>query len=90
MTCMAVPMPTGPYLRTWMVSLGKTSPVPKCRLDSSPLSLLGLGLILGEAGGGCWSPSLLGPLPSLYPLSSLVENACRIILRKLIQDINFF
>jgi hypothetical protein len=45
----AVPEPTGPYPRTCMVYSGKTSPLFRCRLDSGPHSLLGLGLVLGEA-----------------------------------------
>lgn len=35
-----------------MVYLGKTSPLSRCRLDSGPHSLLGLGLVLGEAVEG--------------------------------------
>lgn len=64
---MAVPKPTGLYLRTWMVYSGKTSPLSRCRLDSGPQSLLGLGLVLGEAVEGVGSPSLLGLSPSLIP-----------------------
>lgn len=89
MPCMAVPKPTGLYLRTWMVYSGKTSPLSRCRLDSGPQSLLGLGLVLGEAVEGVGvHPCLVSHL--LLSLSSLMENACKIILRKLIQDINFF
>lgn len=87
MPCTAVPKPTGPYLRTWMVYPGKTSPLSRCRLDSGPHSLL--GLVLGEAVEGVGvRPCTVSCL--LLLLSSLVENACKIILRKLIQDINFF
>lgn len=55
-----------------MVYLGKTSPLSRCRLDSGPHSLLGLGLVLGEAVEG-WSPSLLGLLPSIIPFFSRGE-----------------
>lgn len=47
-TSKAVPMPTGPYLRTWLVYSGETSPLSRCRLDSGPLSLLGLGASIGR------------------------------------------
>lgn len=88
MPCMAVPKPTGLYLRTWMVYSGKPHLSPDADWILVPHPL-GLGLVLGEAVEGVGvRPCLASHL--LLPLSSLMENACKVILRKLIQDINFF
>lgn len=68
-TCKAVPMPAGPYLRTWLVYSGKTSPLSRCRLDSGPLSLLGLGASIGRGWWRVLESILAGFLAFSYPFS---------------------
>lgn len=67
--CKAVPMPTGPYLRTWMVDLWETSPLSRCRLDSGPLSLLGLVASVGRGWRRVLESILAWSLAFSYPFS---------------------